>query len=411
MGGITPENIHRHVRYLADKVGPRILGTDSERSAADYVARKMCELGMCVERQEFGVSGFLPEEARLEVMKPFQIELRCVPFCYSGSTGSEGVEGELLCVGEGKSDDYEGANAEGKIVLAAQPPQGTPGIYDSLVRAASESGASGIIIAKSEGFPVSFALPSAMGLIPAVFVSSSDGGRLLMRLLRGAVRVKLKVMASFPKVSSQNVLGWLGRDRQSVGRVLLCSHLDSVVGSPGANDDASGIAVLLEAARSLGESAIRGCVGFAFFGGEEAHYKGSEAFIRARPNELDSLRAVISLDQVGVGAGSQNKLCLKTSTIHAGRRIESPEWLSQAITCAGRGKGILVEKTTVLGFSDHVPFMLRGIPGILIRWMDDPWYHSSLDTSFNVDPYKLKMVVALVVSSCLRLVGKGSLAS
>jgi len=362
-------------------------------------------LGTSLEHQQFEVVGFVPKKATLEIVSPPRLELGCVPLTYSGSTGDEDIESELLCVGGGEQADYEGVAAEGKIVLVLQPTDIIPGTYDGLVLTATEHGASGVVFIKSEGPAVSFALPDAAGLTPSVFVSSRDGQRLLMRLSRGRVRVKLQVLASFPKARAHNLVGWIGRDAKSASKILLCSHLDSVLGSPGANDDGSGIATLLEVVKVLQESKLVGRVGFAFFGGEEANYKGSEAFIRADPSELDELRAVISVDQIGVGAGSQNRLCLKTSTIHQHRRIESPEWLTQAITSAGKDVNISVEKTDVPGFSDHVPFMLRGIPGTLIRWMDDPWYHSALDTSFNVDPFKLQKVAVLVVSSALHLAG------
>jgi hypothetical protein len=89
---------------------------------------------------------------------------------------------------------------------------------------------------------------------------------------------------------------------------LVGAHLDTVAVAPGAEDNASGIAVLLETAR-LARAARLTQVVFVAFGGEEPrgdgddqHHFGSRHYVAAMsPAERRNLRAMVSLDRVGVG--------------------------------------------------------------------------------------------------------------
>lgn len=88
--------------------------------------------------------------------------------------------------------------------------------------------------------------------------------------------------------------------------VLVGAHLDTVAVAPGAEDNASGVAVLLEVARVLRGS---GPVVLVAFGGEEPrgpgalHHFGSRRYVAAMsPRQRRHLRAMASLDRVGVGS-------------------------------------------------------------------------------------------------------------
>jgi Zn-dependent M28 family amino/carboxypeptidase len=94
--------------------------------------------------------------------------------------------------------------------------------------------------------------------------------------------------------------------------LLLGAHLDTVAVAPGAEDNASGVATLLEVARLAAErpGRIRLPVVFVAFGAEEPrgsgddlHHFGSRHYVRAMPRgQRRSLAAMVSLDRVGVGS-------------------------------------------------------------------------------------------------------------
>jgi hypothetical protein len=86
--------------------------------------------------------------------------------------------------------------------------------------------------------------------------------------------------------------------------ILLLAHIDSrsdnlADGAPGANDNGSGIAVLLECARLLKEIPLRKSVQFCIFTNEESNAKGSQAFARKAKREGQAIQAVINLDVLG----------------------------------------------------------------------------------------------------------------
>lgn len=93
-----------------------------------------------------------------------------------------------------------------------------------------------------------------------------------------------------------------GTDKKA-GAILLGAHYDTVVFSPGADDNASGVAVMLEIARLLGSRSTPKTLQLAFFDQEEAGLLGSKAFVK-NPAHLQNLRGVIVMDMVGYACHS-----------------------------------------------------------------------------------------------------------
>jgi peptidase M28-like protein len=97
----------------------------------------------------------------------------------------------------------------------------------------------------------------------------------------------------------ENVVGRIGGTR-SPDAILLTAHLDSVSEGPGATDDGSGVAVLLETARALvSEGALPNTVMFLFTDFEEGGSIGARAFIATHPWARD-VRIVIGFDAGGL---------------------------------------------------------------------------------------------------------------
>lgn len=130
----------------------------------------------------------------------------------------------------------------------------------------------------------------------------------------GAGKIEVEVerfpLPSASPPTSANVLGTLRGGALAHETVLLAAHLDSVPGSPGAADDAAGVALVLDAARTL--AALRPgparTVRFALFGAEEEGMVGSSFYARKRRGELSGHAAVLVLDMgsgpvLGVATG------------------------------------------------------------------------------------------------------------
>lgn len=154
--------------------------------------------------------------------------------------------------------------------------------------------------------------------------------------------------------------------------VLVCAHYDTVCGSPGADDNGSGVSVLLEL--DIPENPVYTIV-LAFFTGEEVGLVESRYFA----DEYErNLVGVICVDTVGVG-GDYHISSLK-------EKRATSFFLSQLVY------GLSDTGTPSIGplYSDHVPFNEKGIRAIGLTRSDDrtyPHIHSEKDVS--VDEEKL----------------------
>ena len=176
----------------------------------------------------------------------------------------------------------------------------------------------------------------------------------------------------------------------SAATILLGAHLDSKAPSPGANDNASGVAVVLELARDLRGADTVATVELVLFGTEEMidgdpnhdHY-GSRAFVKTMTSaERDKLAGMISVDMVAVG-----------DTFTVGTMGRGPQGLSALLQAHARGLGLPVEydeDTSDYGQGDYEPFELAGFPAAWVEWGDDPTYHTTDDTYQHCDPAVLR---------------------
>jgi hypothetical protein len=153
------------------------------------------------------------------------------------------------------------------------------------------------------------------------------------------------------------------------------AHYDSV-SNPGADDNASGVAGVLEAARVLSQYDMPYTIKYIAFDLEELGLLGSAAYVAAHHN--DDIRGMVSLDMIA-WSGSAGKV-----DIYA----EMPSrFFRNAVRRAIRdyGAGVTVGYEGSSNSSDHASFEDAGIPGCLLienRYHANPCYHQSCD---NVD--------------------------
>lgn len=101
-----------------------------------------------------------------------------------------------------------------------------------------------------------------------------------------------------------NVIGKIGGGKKYKQVIMLVAHFDSVSSNsqnkaPGADDNGSGVAVILEVARILSNYQFSRTVIFCFFSNEEKGKLGSKAFVKKIVNDKTNVQAVISLDGLG----------------------------------------------------------------------------------------------------------------
>jgi hypothetical protein len=168
-------------------------------------------------------------------------------------------------------------------------------------------------------------------------------------------------------------------------RLLIGAHLDTVPGSPGANDNASGVAVLLDVAAALAETGgpPPGLVLVAF-GAEEVqpggeHHLGSDAYVdRMSASERDALEMMVSADMIG-----------KVRRYIVGALRGTPRRAARILAGAVRAEGFRASIRALGDISDHGPFALAGMPAAFLWTGWEPNHHEPTDVVRNCRPRAL----------------------
>lgn len=176
------------------------------------------------------------------------------------------------------------------------------------------------------------------------------------------------------KVTGENILGLLPGKEE--GCIVISAHYDhlGIINNrlyPGANDNASGTAVILELVSQLKEEKPRCSILFALWSAEEEGLLGSDYFCRHPTVPLDNIRAIINLDSVGY---------LNEERMLLGWTLSENETSRDLIKLLGdEGWQINWEKTEQHS-SDHASFGKRGVAGFTLlsaAWLKDN--HTPLD--------------------------------
>ncbi len=171
------------------------------------------------------------------------------------------------------------------------------------------------------------------------------------------------------------------------------AHFDSV-DNPGADDDASGVALLLEAARIITQYDSEYTIRFIAFDREEQGLIGSYAFVDAHLS--DDIQGMVQADMIAYDPDTDHALIYGRSTSNALKKA-----LGNAIDLYSGG--LTYTDAGWNGQSDHAPFDAAGFDACLLiegEVWSNPYYHTAQDNVENPDninyPYAVKMVRSVV---------------
>jgi len=195
--------------------------------------------------------------------------------------------------------------------------------------------------------------------------------------------------------TSRNVIA--ERPGTAPGVIVIGGHLDSKPPSPGANDNASGVAVTLELARCLADAdglvpTIR-FIGFAAEeisgSGSDDHHFGARQYVASLSSaERAEIQTMIAIDMVGSG-----------STFNVRTMQIAPMTTVRSVQSWGRYTGQPVpflKDFGRYGWSDHEAFEHVGIPVAWLEWREDPNYHTVRDTASRVSADRVRRTGRLV---------------
>lgn len=193
-----------------------------------------------------------------------------------------------------------------------------------------------------------------------------------------------------PAGTSRNVVADPEDFDATAPHVVVVAHLDTVPIAPGAEDNASGVAVLLELARMAAVAPPRLPIRFIAFGAEEPrgsgdalHHFGSQQHVAdLGAAERDAIEAVVALDRVGVRAPAVPVCSARAS----GNRLRA------AVRDAADDVDIPTRACGGNTASDHWSFAKAGLPAIRLGSVPYAGYHSPDDTPDVVDRRQLDRV-------------------
>lgn len=219
-----------------------------------------------------------------------------------------------------------------------------------------------------------------------------------------------------------NVVATIEGHHDEAGAYLFGAHYDSEnsavynllsaeqLSAPGADDDASGVAAVLEMARVLSGSHFPATVKFVMFGAEEYGYdnsggtNGSEYFVAQEVEAGQTYVGTAVLDMIGYRTGPQNRASLILN--QDGCVLEQST--VDAVDTFGIDLDLDVYRLAGITYSDHASFWSAGIPSMLvIQELDfqyypvNPYYHTSDDTSSTLSTEQLEAVTKALLGGLL----------
>ena len=385
---------------LTDSVGGRVTGSPQTRAASELIVTALKEAGYANARfEEFPIeSRWTRGPASGRITSPIDRSITIGSYAWvPGTTGA--ISAALVDIGAPSSIalPVPAERVRGAAVLVDPQKVGVDPSFvarAALARLLAEAGAAAMLIPSDK--PGRMVYTSAFGFypgapLPAISVAKEDAQLLRRLLAKGPVRLSLDVRNTIDRSPylERNVIADLpGKDAAEV--VLIGAHYDSWDPAEGADDDGSGVAAVLDAARilrSLGVTPKR-TIRFAFFSGEEEATLGSRAYVVAHEKELDSHRAVLVMD-----SGAQAP---KGVELHGRADLEAP---MKAILAPLASFGATATTLDASFDRDHGPFMAVGIPAMTL-WVEpgtyDDRHHTVLDTFAAVDPRWLAVDTAVM---------------
>lgn len=425
----------------SDSLKGRKTGEAGDLLAAEYIRQKFENAGLKLLDengfQPFGLvtSAEVGEGNVLTVDgTAFHVKTDFLPYAFSANTK---VSAGVVFAGFGievdkdtlKWDDYKGVDVSGKWVLALQ---GDPDLEDpqspfvefssdrSKALLATDKNAAGLIlvagkkyIEKDELAPLVFDKNSAGYSIPIIQVTRAVADKMLagtgqtvekleakIEETKNTVHLDLKTNVGVAvdvlqkEAESRNVVAMLpGIDSVLKNQyVVVGAHFDHLgMGGPGsgsraldtiaihngADDNASGVAEVIELAeKAASEKKNRRSIIFVSFSGEEMGLVGSKAFTNDPPVPTDKMVAMLNFDMVGRLDTTTNALSIGGT----GTAKESESILKKLNT----GFDLAMSPEGV-GPSDHASFYLQNIPVLFFSTGAHPDYHTPFDDADRIN--------------------------
>ncbi|KAB1643922.1 M28 family peptidase [Gulosibacter chungangensis] len=403
-------DVFGHVEHLSVDIGPRVAGTEAEDAGIAYVQSLLDSYGYETEIETFAtpVSDFAdvtPSRDDVEGTGSWQFR----PAANALFTGPDApVSGEVIDIDDGS--DLAAADIAGKFVLVNWMQNATN--RNALLSDIAAQNPAGIIQTQTTpngAIPNPGSVPESVQGTIVTSVGTIQGERI--RALLETEALSLSIVTDQSTTESSNVIGVLPAVGDSEGTapiVYIGSHIDSVVGSPGASDNASGVAIMLESARILALYDWDVEIRIGAWGAEERGIIGSAYHAnQLTQDEIDRTIGAWNMDMAGTSyLGTEEQ-----PTGFWGLSVNPDNADNDVLNFASevtqhQGEGEL--NRGYVGRSDHQSFHDVGINAAVFSWMFwsedtsivlEPTYHRPSDTIDNISEERLGIAAQYIGGS------------
>ncbi len=431
----------------------RLAGNPAYDQSIDFIAARLPKQALAWRVESYENSGRGWEQQRATVMlegSPRTVVLSReqdrVALCINSfSTPSGGIVAPLVDVGAGAAADFAGKDVKGAVVV------GDAVVGQLWTRAVRERGAAGVISTDVAPYTRPQSTPEVLqwGSIPYdeelrsfAFKSTPRAARQLRdALAAGPAKVAIDIATTFHGKPNRTLVAEIPGATGATGaaglpavppsgakvgeRVVLVAHLQE----PGANDNASGAATLLVAARAMTDAITSGALPppkrtITFLWLDEI--RGSEQWVKADPARATRVVAMMSLDMTGQDTAKTGGTFLiekmpDPSAIYDRPSDPHSEWGAGTVDRAwvkghllndlhlavalrrARDTGWIVRTNPYEGGSDHTVFTRAGVPALLNWHFTDRYYHTNLDTLDKTSPQTMGHVATAVATTAMFL--------
>lgn len=357
---------------LSENNSPRETATDQEADAAFFILDRFVQMDYEAGLQLFDFKLVDDEVEALTVAMDAPPAVPGMPL----SRSIQGVvTGPLIDVGLALPGDFPVDGLVGKIAFIKR---GEVTFEEKVIRV-QQAGAIAAIIYNNLPGPFRGSMITE-STIPAVTASQESGALLSDLMAAGEVEVTVSVVIE--TFSSRNVIAEKPGTDPEAGTVVIGAHFDTVPGVQGANDNGSGVSVLMTLAQEIFESSFPFNLQIVAFGSEEAGLRGSRFYVASLSGEeQDELVAMLNFDVSGTGDFVE---------------LQGDPGMSLRVRNYGDVNGIRVIRGNLdTGGSDHESFEFHGVPVLFFFGNDISRIHTPDDTLDHINPELLGTTVAL----------------
>ncbi len=376
-----------HMHKLSVEIGCRPIGSTADRAAASYVGDVLRSLGLAVEEQPYPCTGWECRGAWL-IVEGDALPVEANAFSPACDVTAEVIPAATL-------DELAAAELAGRIALlhgelAAEPL--SPKSW--FLKGERDDAIIGLLEAKQ---PAALLAPPPATLqyeqftgdweleVPAATAPLS----VIQRLLRRPGPARLRLDCAKYAATARNVVG---RRRAAMEpaepaqKIVLMAHFDTRINTPGALDNAGGVAALLALAEALSDAALPVDLEFVAFDGEEYLPIGDDEYVRRAGEEsFAGIALAVNMDGIGNVGGANTVAPFNLAPEQAGRvagivsRYPAVQWVEPWPQ------------------SNHSTFAFRGVPALAFSSAGAfALAHFPHDTIEQMSIDKLAEIVALV---------------